>query len=231
MKKKAKVIALLSSIAMLVIIVPLYQYIKWHSEHNSLIEDPIKHVRQLIIDKQLSEDSKRGILFRSLGFGDVETAKLILKDTHLDPNAPGDIAFLFSAVIADENRVQLLSLLMESGLNNIDINLKESREANTLLHEAAIKDCADSAEYLIQKGIDVDAKNSNDETPLHVCAIIGSCEMTKVLLEHGADVYAKDKKGRTPLMLALEPPGFDGASASGKRKMVALLREYMEKSK
>lgn len=231
MKKKVKVITLLSSIAILVSIVPLYQYIKWHSEHKNMIESEIKHTRQLIIDKQLSEDSKRGILFKSLHFGDVETAKLILKDTPLDPNAPGDIAFLFSAVIADENRVQLLSLLMESGLNDIDINLKESREANTLLHEAAIEDCADSAEYLIQKGIDVNTKNSNDETPLHICAIMGSCEMTKVLLEHGSDAFAKDKNGHTPLMLALEPPGSDRESASGKGKVAALLRQYMEKSK
>ena len=196
---------------------------------DTLLAEKAKHDKQLILDKQMTDDDKKRVLVNSLREGNVEIVELILKDTKLDPNMPGDYMLLVEGAMAKENGPELLSLLIEAGLKNLNI---ADSDGFTLLHWTAIEDCADSAEYLIKKGIRIDIKDSfYIETPLHVCAKRGSPKMAKLLLEHGADVFAKDKLGNRPLDLALEPTNPDLASASGKRKVAALLRQYMEKSK
>ena len=52
---------------------------------------------------------------------------------------------------------------------------------------------------LLQRGLDVHAKDKDHGTPLHSAAFSGMLEITRVLLDHGADVNAENKQGRTPL--------------------------------
>ena len=59
------------------------------------------------------------------------------------------------------------------------------------------------AKLLIQKGADVNLKNTKDGlTPLMVAAYNGDMEMVDLLLKSKADVNAADSKGNTPLMIA-----------------------------
>ena len=52
---------------------------------------------------------------------------------------------------------------------------------------------------LLQRGVDVHAKDKDHGTPLHSAAFTGMLEIARVLLDHGANVNAGNKQGRTPL--------------------------------
>ena len=55
------------------------------------------------------------------------------------------------------------------------------------------------ARLLLQRGVDIHAKDKDSNTPLHSGAFSGMLEIARVLLGHGANVNAENKQGRTPL--------------------------------
>jgi ankyrin repeat protein len=55
------------------------------------------------------------------------------------------------------------------------------------------------ARLLLQRGLDVHAKDNDNDTPLHSAALNGTLEIARVLLDHGANANVKNKQGRTPL--------------------------------
>jgi len=52
---------------------------------------------------------------------------------------------------------------------------------------------------LIDKGAQMEAKDSNGNTPLHFAAANGHLEIVRLLCDHGADVEARNKWGMRPL--------------------------------
>jgi len=66
----------------------------------------------------------------------------------------------------------------------------------TLLHFAGSKDVV---EFLIAKGVDVNAKTNEGGTPLHYAARDGRRNAAELLITRGANVKAKDNDGLTPL--------------------------------
>ena len=56
---------------------------------------------------------------------------------------------------------------------------------------------------LIEKGADVNKKNSLGKTPLHMAVINSDEKCIELLLNSGADIESKDNKGITPLMNAI----------------------------
>lgn len=61
---------------------------------------------------------------------------------------------------------------------------------------------AETVRLLIEKGMDVTAKDESLSTPLHLGSSSGIPEIVRLLIEHGGDVTAKDRSGRTPLHIA-----------------------------
>lgn len=59
-----------------------------------------------------------------------------------------------------------------------------------------------SAECLIKRNANVNAKDYEGRTPLHYAARNPNKEVAEVLLSNGADLNARDNVGRTPLMAA-----------------------------
>ena len=56
--------------------------------------------------------------------------------------------------------------------------------------------------FLLEHGLDVNARDSNRSTPLHHCVTAPlanqhQLEIAKLLVEHGAELGARDAKGRT----------------------------------
>jgi ankyrin repeat protein len=57
--------------------------------------------------------------------------------------------------------------------------------------------------FLLERGADVSAKESDGNTPLHLASQAGHVEVAHMLIERGAYVSARDWDGNTPLHLAL----------------------------
>ncbi|OHB56887.1 MAG: hypothetical protein A2Y12_03010 [Planctomycetes bacterium GWF2_42_9] len=98
----------------------------------------------------------------------------------------------------------------------IDANQTYSDSQTTPLHLAVMNNHQETAETLISRGADVNAKDSQGSTPLHLAASNGSPDMCRFLIEKGADVNVKNNNGRTSL---------DLAAANGHRQTVDLLLE------
>jgi cytohesin len=69
------------------------------------------------------------------------------------------------------------------------------------LHIAAERGRLDLVQVLIERGADVNIRDSQGRTPLHAAAIGGNAEVIRLLIKLGADVNARDNYGETPLHL------------------------------
>jgi ankyrin repeat protein len=78
---------------------------------------------------------------------------------------------------------------------------KINRNGFTLLHIA--RNSPEMIEYLIEIGLDIEARSGARWTPLHSQAYKGHLAGVKLLLEHGADMEAKTSFGHTPLLSSL----------------------------
>ena len=98
----------------------------------------------------------------------------------------------------------------------------KSEYGNTPLHWAAWGNARETAEWLVEKGVDVQAKSSNfGSTPLHAAAWANSHETAEWLVARGADINATTNGGETPLDYALRTPAGDEESRAATQ---ALLR-------
>ncbi len=103
-------------------------------------------------------------------------------------------------------REQAVKILVE---NRADINfmVKSDDGAATALQAAV--DAPDFKEehlrilqYLIEKGANVNGRNTRGQSPLLFATDHGRTEAAKGLIEHGADVNDTDQKGNFPLLIA-----------------------------
>ncbi|MEM9772065.1 MAG: ankyrin repeat domain-containing protein, partial [Cyanobacteria bacterium P01_D01_bin.73] len=58
------------------------------------------------------------------------------------------------------------------------------------------------ADFLIERGFDINARNLHDQTPLHMACRSGSLSLVKLLVQGGADLNAVSSYGNTPVNLA-----------------------------
>ncbi|MCX8014263.1 MAG: ankyrin repeat domain-containing protein, partial [Rectinema sp.] len=77
---------------------------------------------------------------------------------------------------------------------------------NTALHEAVRNDQYGCIEFLLQKDVGPNERNSNGESPLHMAAARASYESARLLLKAGPDRISAslaDRNGNTPLHVAV----------------------------
>ena len=84
----------------------------------------------------------------------------------------------------------------------------------TPLHYAALMGHGDIAQFLVERGAQVNARHDGGRTPLHDAAMKGHSDLVRMLLLSGADINAPDKGGSTPC---------DVAATYGQQSMVQLL--------
>lgn len=85
---------------------------------------------------------------------------------------------------------------------------------NTLLHEVMRITSTDSqafAEFLLEAGVDVNAKTIEGETALHIAAAGGNADRVRWLLEHEASPYVLHKELNTPLSYSLKNKQIESA--------------------
>lgn len=86
-----------------------------------------------------------------------------------------------------------------------DAKAKAGRpQDRTLLMLAVQKKQNGVAKTLIEKGADVNAKNSHGQSALLIAIASGNDKIVKYLIDCGADINAKDNNGRTPLFMAMQ---------------------------
>jgi uncharacterized protein len=90
-------------------------------------------------------------------------------------------------------------------------------ENATLLHDAVQQNHKDVAQYLLEKGADVNAGKTDGVTALHMAARNGNIEIITLLLEYGATINILDAKGWTPL---------DRAEKWGQKNAAEFLRQH-----
>jgi hypothetical protein len=115
-----------------------------------------------------------------------------------------------------ENNVSVLKKFVSSGFST------DTRDAkgDTALHAAAEKGAQDSAEFLLNGGVNVDVTGDTGRTPLMAAVIGNQTEMVRWLLRQGADPQLRDKDGFRPLMLSVREggPGSVGELAAYDRE-------------
>jgi len=77
-------------------------------------------------------------------------------------------------------------------------------DERTILHQAAAEGSLDMVKRLIDKGVDIDARDIKDWSSLHLAAVCGHQTVVQVLLDAGADINAKTCLHSTPLYVATD---------------------------
>jgi hypothetical protein len=105
----------------------------------------------------------------------------------------------------------------------------------TPLHVAVATQNLHLAQFLLEHGADVNARDATDRTPLHYAVNRRDLELIRLLLDAKADPDAKDSAGQTPLAMVAgrKDLGIMGNNFSGRTgvltaqasEMVALLRQ------
>ncbi len=86
-----------------------------------------------------------------------------------------------------------------------DMSARSNNELRaTPLHAAAFGWNRVSADILLLRGADPNAKQSNGWTPLHIAAFHGNEILIEMLLQYGADPSIRSLKGETPFDIAMK---------------------------
>lgn len=102
----------------------------------------------------------------------------------------------------------ILSILLDYGLD-----IKHQFRGNSALHTVlstrpANPELEAICKLLLDKGIDINARNLDGNTALHLAAALpASASVVTLLIEYGADIGAVDKRKDTPLQVALISAG------------------------
>jgi ankyrin repeat protein len=89
----------------------------------------------------------------------------------------------------------------------------------TLLHMSAYGGNAATTEWLLKKGVDINARAGSRfrNTPLQTALLSGQYATAKILLDHGADALVRQSKGFTPM---------HEAAQLGRQEIVQLLLDH-----
>lgn len=116
--------------------------------------------------------------------------------------------------------------LNESTLNNTqseeDLQSFEEKHLISPLHIAIKERNVDAIIALIERGEDVNAKNSFGYTPLHWAVEENSYQLVEFLLMHGANMDSKNMWGESPL---------DRAKTKSDKKVYQLLAVFSKEIK
>jgi ankyrin repeat protein len=120
--------------------------------------------------------------------------------SNISDNSTDEKKLLEEAI--DKNDVKLAINLIKS-LSRKDLESKIDSDGNTFIHLASFKGHTKIIESLLDKGIDVNIRNNNNDTPLHFGSYSGRIENINFLLEREANLNLENNQCNTALHLAV----------------------------
>ncbi|XP_046675432.1 putative ankyrin repeat protein RF_0381 [Homalodisca vitripennis] len=78
-----------------------------------------------------------------------------------------------------------------------------------LVHWAVSEGRRDMVKLLLQRGVDIEARNKARQTALHLAAVEGHADIVQELVMSGADIESRDYGGRTSLFMAVSAGHLD----------------------
>lgn len=110
----------------------------------------------------------------------------------------------FAATIHDAAKSGDLAEVQRLVVDGVDVNAKSVNDETPLI-VATLQGQGEIANYLLQRGANIDARNSGGLSALHAAAYAGHSDIVTLLLAKGADVKdATNSYGVTPLHVAAE---------------------------
>lgn len=125
--------------------------------------------------------------------GYVEVMQLLL-DKGATPQTKNE-AFVEAA---RHGQIEALKLLIKRGVD-VKKTGPEALEKAVRFRSGTEQTMADTVAFLLDLGLDVNARNQQGQTLLHVGTYDGYPAVAKTLIERGADIDARDKDGATAL--------------------------------
>ena len=153
-------------------------------------------------------DATSILLFQASQHGDVSRTKKYLNMGANIEHIDGESGYTPLLVAAKHKHSGVCQLLVngfdrEDGSSiTADIRAKDHTGRNVLHHALFGSGPEVMILFLIEKGADLNARDTDKKTPLHYCVKFNKCQAAKNLLHNGADKEARCKAGETPLSLA-----------------------------
>lgn len=136
----------------------------------------------------------------------IEVAEYLIKNgadiNAVDADGKTPLHLVFDSFISVEKptkeQIALVKIFIQNGAK-INPSIK-TEKGKTLLHQTK---SAKLAEFIINQGVDVKAKDEDGNTPLHFAVFIKNNQLANLLIRNQADLNLKNKKGETPLNIAI----------------------------
>jgi len=132
------------------------------------------------------------------GFRDLVQHLAIRHPRHVNAIG-GSYGFPLVAALC-RHHFRVAELLLKHGAN---VNVRDTRK-QTALHRTVDrhdKVSIDAVNFLLERGVDVNARRDDLCTPLHLAVTVGELTVARVLLDRRADVNSRNDDGQTPLHL------------------------------
>jgi ankyrin repeat protein len=106
----------------------------------------------------------------------------------------------FECLVEQHREREILSLLEA----HPELIQSSGGSDQSTLHLAVFAQLEETIAYLLNKGADVNRRDSDGNTALHIAAMYCDSEMVDYLLQHGANPAIVNKHGLSPLAIAIE---------------------------
>jgi hypothetical protein len=150
--------------------------------------------------KQAKESKKSFTFHEAIVCGKIDLLKDYLSRDSSYANKYSNDGFSPLSLSAFFNHTEIAKLLLAFGANpNMQANNPSKVNA---LHSAVAKENYALCKILIEKGVDVNARQIQNVTALHSAAHRGNLKLVQLLVENGAEINLKMDNGDTAISIA-----------------------------